>query len=158
MYTFASCEAVIIPFAVWSITSDLSLRTVRDSSLVKACLLMMWSAAPLSTKYSRRLLDEIACVTFSLALPAPLSCSDFRFALAFPPALGPVEPILAPGFGLFPFRFALGFPPALGPVEPVLAPGLDYLLVFLASKLRLWRSFRSSYGPLFGISHQLFLC
>ena len=130
MYTFASCEAVVNPFAVWNVTSVLSLRTVRNSSLVKACLLMMWSAAPLSTKYSRRLLDEFACVTFSLALLAPLSCSDFRFALGFPPALGPDEPVLAPGFGLFLFRFALGFPPALGPVEPVLAPGFGLFTSF----------------------------
>ena len=124
MYTFASCEAAVIPFAVWSTTSVLSLRFVRNSSLVKACWLMMWSAAPLSTKYSRRLLDEFTCVTFSLALLAHLSCSGFRFALGFPPALGPAEPVLASGFGLFPFRFALGFPPAFGPAEPVLAQGV----------------------------------
>ena len=110
-----------------------------------------------ATKYSRRLLDELACVTFSLVLLAPLSCSDFRFALGFPPALGPDEPVLAPGFGLFLFRFALGFPPALGPVEPVLAPGFGLFTSFSSFKASslaffsefLWTSFRYFYISFF---------
>jgi hypothetical protein len=88
---------VVFPFAVWNTISVLSLRFERNSSFVKALWLMMWSAAPLSTKYSRRLLDEFAGLTFPLALLAPFSCSDFRFALGFPPALGPVVLVLAPG-------------------------------------------------------------
>ena len=148
--TFALCEAMIIPFAVWSITCSLSLRTVRNSSLVKSCLLMMWSAATLSTEYSRRLRDEFACVTFPLALPAPLSCSDFRFAFGFPPALV-FEVIRSP----FVFQASDPDSQTAGGFRFVCVWGL---LVFLVSTLRLWRSFRSSYGPLFGILYQLFLC
>ena len=141
--TFAWCEAMMIPFAVWSITSSSSLRTVRNSSFVNECLHMMWNAAPLSTKYSRRLLQDIACLAFSLALAVSMSCSVFCFAFGFPPRAW-VQKFLASGH----LSQTVGF-------GSLCVWGL---LAFLVSTLRLWRSFRSSHGPLFGVLYQLFLC